>query len=94
MLHGAITWLLSVPILLVLIALGARSFFGGWYGGLAGTPVWAAPGTAVAAEATREAAGGAATALLLGLVGAVLGGWMGSGEPMTFTHHRNRTREQ
>jgi len=92
MIHGAITWLLSVPILLVLIALGARSFFGGWYGGLASTPGWAAPGTAVAAEAAREAAGGAATALLLGLVGAVLGGWMASGEPMTLTHYRTRNR--
>jgi hypothetical protein len=29
-------------------------------------------------------------ALLLGLVGAVLGAWMGSGEPMTFTHCRRR----
>ena len=91
MLHGAILWLVSVPMLFVLVALGARSF-GGWYGGLAGTPVWASPGTAVAAQAAREAAGGAATALLLGLVGAVLGGWMASGEPMTFTHYRSRDR--
>jgi len=30
------------------------------------------------------------TALLLGLVGCVVGGWMASGEPMTFTYHRNR----
>ena len=90
MLHGAIAWLIAVPIVFLLIALGARSFFGGWYGGLAGTPVWAAPGTPVAAKAAREAAGGAATALLLGLVGAVVGGWMGSGEPMTFTHYRSR----
>ena len=28
--------------------------------------------------------------LLLGLVGGVIGGWMGSGEPMTFTHYRTR----
>jgi hypothetical protein len=28
----------------------------------------------------------------LGLIGAVLGGWMASGEPMNFTHHRNRNR--
>jgi hypothetical protein len=84
MLHGAITWLL--------IALGARSYFGAWYGGLAGTPVWAAPGTAIAAKAAREAAGGAATALLLGLIGAVLGGWMASGEPMTYGHYRTRNR--
>jgi hypothetical protein len=88
MLHGAVTWLVAVPILFVMIALGARSYFGAWYGGLAGTPVWAAPGTPIAAKAAREAASGAATALLLGLIGAVLGGWMGSGEPMTFARDR------
>ena len=27
-----------------------------------------------------------------GLIGSVLGGWMASGEPMTFTHHRTRDR--
>jgi len=30
------------------------------------------------------------TALLLGLIGSVVGGWISSGEPMNFTHHRNR----
>ena len=43
-----------------------------------------------AAKATRNAALGAATAMLLGLMGAVIGGWMASGEPMTFTHWRTR----
>lgn len=43
-----------------------------------------------AAKATRNAALGAVTALLLGLMGAVLGGWMASGEPMTLTHWRTR----
>ena len=90
MLHGAITWLIGVPLLFVLLTFGARAFSGSWYGGFAGTPAWAAPGTPVAAKAAREAAGGAATALLLGLVGAVLGGWMASGEPMTFRYHRTR----
>ena len=32
----------------------------------------------------------ALTALLLGLVGSVIGGWIASGEPMTFTYHRTR----
>jgi hypothetical protein len=32
----------------------------------------------------------AVTALLLGLVGGVIGGWMASGEPMTFTYYRTR----
>lgn len=43
-----------------------------------------------AAKATRNAALGAVAALLLGLMGAVVGGWMASGEPMTFTHWRTR----
>ena len=45
-----------------------------------------------AAHVTRNAALGAITALLLGLIGSVLGGWMASGEPMTFTHHLHRER--
>lgn len=32
----------------------------------------------------------AITALLMGLVGSVLGGWMGSGEPMNFSHYLAR----
>jgi uncharacterized membrane protein YeaQ/YmgE (transglycosylase-associated protein family) len=38
----------------------------------------------------RHSALGAVTALLLGLVGSVVGGWMACGEPMTFTYHRTR----
>jgi hypothetical protein len=90
--QGAFAWLIAVPMLLVLVAFGVRGF-GGFYGGLAGSPIWAAPGTPIAAEAAREAAGGAATALLLGLVGAVLGGWMASGEPMSLRHYRRRRTE-
>jgi hypothetical protein len=101
MLHGAIVWLVTVPLLLALAALGAGSYFGGWYGGLAGQAVWAtppsvpgpAPGAPLEQEAARVArnsALGAVTALLLGLVGSVLGGWMASGEPMTFTYYRTR----
>jgi hypothetical protein len=95
MLHGAIAWLIAVPILLVMASLGAAAYLGTWYGGLAGTPAWAAPAAAAlqdpgAAIAARNAALAAVTALLLGLVGAVIGGWMGSGEPMTFTHYRTR----
>lgn len=96
MLHGAIAWLVAVPILVVLASMGAASHFGGWYGGLAGVPpaaaaqaLAAAPDPA-AALAARNAALAAVTALLLGLMGAVVGGWMGSGEPMTFTHYRTR----
>jgi len=126
MLHGAIVWLVAVPMLVVLTALGAGSYFGGWYAGLAGTPAWGAAAAtpysqpeALAPGATeaernqyqsdladyrakvkqwqedsprvaRNSALGALTALLLGLIGSVVGGWMASGEPMNFTHHRTR----
>jgi hypothetical protein len=93
MLHGAIVWAVTVPILLVLAALGAGGYFGAWYGGLAGTPAWvgaAATSARDAAAAARNAALGSLTALLLGLVGGAIGGWMGSGEPMTLTYHRTR----
>jgi hypothetical protein len=92
MLHGAIVWLVALPILVVLAALGAGSLFGGWYGGLAGIPVWVTQ-NAVAADPTagpaaRNAAMGAATALLIALMGSVLGGWLASGEPMTLRRRR------
>lgn len=94
MLHGAIAWLLTVPMLLVFASLGAAGFFGVWYHGLAGTPVWVAPTVIAdpqtAAVIARNGALGALTALLLGLVGSVIGGWMASGEPMTLTYHRTR----
>jgi hypothetical protein len=94
-LHGAIVWLLALPILLVLAGLGATAHFGGWYAGLAGTPSWVTAGPATdpdLAKATGNNALATAVALLLGLIGSVIGGWMASGEPMTFTHHRTRDR--
>jgi hypothetical protein len=93
MLHGAIVWALGIPILLVLASLGATSYFGSWYGGLAGTPAWVAAGPPVAPEqaaAMRNAVAGTVVGLLLGLIGSVLGGWMASGEPMTLTYYRRR----
>jgi len=93
MLHGAIAWLIAVPIVVAMASLGAAAYLGTWYSGLAGTPVWAAAAATQdpnAALAARNAALAAVTALLLGLVGGVVGGWMGSGEPMTFTHYRTR----
>jgi hypothetical protein len=87
MLHGAIVWLLTLPLFVGLAAVGAGTLFGSWFGGLAGVPVWATQ-TSVSADpnaaaAARNAALFAVTALLIGLVGAVLGGWMASGEPMS-----------
>jgi hypothetical protein len=92
-LHGVIAWLVTIPMLLVLASLGAASFYGVWYGGLAGTPAWAPPVVVVdpqAAIIARNGALGALTALLVGLAGSVIGGWMASGEPMTFTYYRTR----
>jgi hypothetical protein len=95
-LHGAIVWLLAVPFLVVMATLGAGSYFGGWYGGLAGTPAWAVPPTAAVdpnvAVAARNGALGAVTVLLIGLIGSVVGGWLASGEPMTLRHYRERDR--
>ena len=97
MLHGAIVWLVALPILLVAVSLGAGGVLGSWYGGLAGSPVWVTPPTVAAdpnaAIAARNAALGSITALLLGLIGSVIGGWLASGEPMTFTYYRMRDEE-
>src|SRR5437660_11321847 len=61
MLHGAVTWCVAVPLLVALAAIGASSYLGGWFGGLAGTPNWAAPAAApfdrpdpLAVDATAE----------------------------------------
>ena len=122
--HGAIVWLVTVPMLVVGAALGAATLFGGWYAGL--SPNQAASSstpfvrpdtlgaTATAEEiaiykaqqaeynrnvkqwhdetpqVTRNSALGAIMALLLGLLGSVIGGWMASGEPMNFSHYRTR----
>jgi uncharacterized protein involved in exopolysaccharide biosynthesis len=55
--------------------------------------VWVAavpPVDPLFAKAIRNTALATVVALLVGLVGAVIGGWMASGEPMTFTHYRRR----
>jgi hypothetical protein len=98
MLHGAIAWLVTIPGILVLAGLGAGGYLGAWYGGLAAPPPWAPQATpmvesAAAALAARNAALGALTALLLGLVGSVVGGWMGSGERMTLHRSKNPHRQ-
>jgi hypothetical protein len=92
MIHGVIVWLLGMGLLLVLAAVGALPHFGAWYGGLAGAPPWAAvpPLDPAAAAIARNTALATTTVLLLSLVGAVLGGWMASGEPMTLTYYRRR----
>jgi len=94
MLHGAVVWLVAIPMLLVFAALGATGHWGSWYGGLAGSPAWASavpPVDPEAARAFRNTALVTVAALLLGLVGSVIGGWFASGEPMSVTYYRRRT---
>ena len=96
MLHGVIAWLITIPIILVLASLGATAMYGGWYAGLVAGPAWMAvpPMTPETAAAVRNGPLAAVVALLLGLVGGVLGGWMASGEPMRMTYYRRRDRPQ
>lgn len=89
-LHGAIAWLTATPLLVTLLALGAGNAFGGWYGGLVISPFGAAVAQTATPDVARATALAAITSLLMGLVGSVIGGWMASGEPMTFTHHHKR----
>jgi hypothetical protein len=92
-LHGAVTWVVGVFLLFVLAALGS-GFFYGWFAGLAPTPlVPSVPGQPVdpnAAIAARNGALAAATALIIGLIGSVIGGWVASGEPMMLGRYRVR----
>ncbi len=91
-LHGALVWVLAVPLLVVLANMGAGPYFGSWFGGLAAIDLNVAVNDPDHAIAVRNSALGAAVALLLGLVGSVIGGWWASGEPMTFTYYRTRNK--
>lgn len=70
-LHAAVMWALTLPLLLLLAALGGTARLGAWYGGLAAAPAWAL--TAVQdprlAELARNTSLATLAALLLGLVG-------------------------
>jgi hypothetical protein len=89
-LHGVIAWLTATPLLVVLLAVGAGNAFGGWYGGLIVSPFGPAVAQPATPDVVRATALAAITSLLVGLLGSVIGGWMASGEPMTFTHHSKR----
>jgi bacteriorhodopsin len=89
-LHGVIAWLVATPILVTMLAAGAGTAFGGWYGGLIASPIGAAAAAPATPDVVRNTAMAALTSLLVGLIGSVIGGWMASGEPMTFTFYRKR----
>lgn len=127
MLHGAIAWLVGVPFLVAMAALGTSGLSAGWFAGMTGVAAanaaspyqQPAPLGLGATEkertqyeqaqveydknvtqwreetprAVRNSALFSITALLLGLVGSVIGGWMACGEPMNFTHYRTRRPE-
>jgi hypothetical protein len=94
-LHGVTAWLVTIPMMLLLAALGATGMWGGWYGGLVASPAWMAtpPTTPEIAAAVRNGALATVAALLLGLVGSVIGGWMASGEPMRLGYYRRRAAD-
>ena len=80
MLHGSIVWLVGVAMFVVLTSTGAVAYFGSWYGGLAAPAmVRAVPVDPEVARVMRNAAFGSVVALLVGLMGSVLGGWLASG---------------
>jgi hypothetical protein len=93
-LHGVAAWLVSMGIVLLFAALsGANTLGGGYLGGL--TPPGApAPSTTPVdpntAIAIRNAAVGSILGMLIGLMGAVVGGWFASGEPMNVNYYRTR----
>jgi len=94
-LHGVVAWLVLMGIVMTLATIaGAHTFAGGYLGNLTppGAPAPAAgaagavdPNTAIA---IRNAAAGSVLGILIGLMGAVVGAWIASGEPMTFRHYR------
>jgi hypothetical protein len=93
MLHGGIVWLVGVALLVALAGLGATTYYGSWYGGLAApaaTRGLAVPLDPEVARVMRNAAFGTVTGLLTGLVGGVLGAWLACGEPMSISYYRRR----
>ena len=98
-LHGVAAWLVVMMIVITLAALaGAHSFAGGYLGNLTPPGAPAPTGAAVdpnAAIAIRNAAVGSILGILIGLIGAVVGAWIASGEPLgSLAHYRKTDRWQ
>ncbi len=87
-LHGVISWLVALPLIILMMSMGAGTALGGWYGGILGNLHPVAGAAPISAAMVRHLALAGLTVLLVGLIGSVLGGWMASGEPMSITHRR------
>jgi hypothetical protein len=93
-LHGVVAWLVLMGVVMTLATIaGAHTFAGGYLGNLTppGAPVPAAAAAPVdpnVALAIRNAAVGSVLGILIGLMGAVVGAWVASGEPLTIAHYR------
>jgi hypothetical protein len=86
---AGITFVIATIVLLALASQAAQ-YLNGWYSGLAPAPaaqpaVAGQPVDPNIAKAARNSAMAAAATMLIGLMGGVIGGWMGSGEPMWVT---------
>ena len=92
-LHGALAWLVGVAVMCAAAAFSG-AIFNGWYTSLAAAPaVPATPGTPAdpnLAIAVRNGALATVTAILIGLMGSGIGGWLASGEPMRIANYRVR----
>jgi hypothetical protein len=92
-LQAALAWVVAVFIMIGFAAVSGAAF-NGWYASLAPTPavpsVPGQPADPALAEALRNGATAAAAAFLIGLIGAVIGGWWSSGEPMRVGNYRVR----
>ena len=92
-LHGALAWLVGVAVMCAAAAFSG-AIFNGWYSSLATTPaVPAVPGQPAdpnLAIAVRNGALATVTAILIGLMGSGIGGWLASGEPMRIANYRVR----
>lgn len=98
-LHGVAAWLVLMGIVIALAAFGgAHTFAGGYLGNLAppGAPSPTGAPAAVdpnAALAIRNAALGSVLGILIGLMGAVVGAWIASGERLdSLAHYRRSDR--
>jgi hypothetical protein len=90
-LHGAISWVVAVFAMFVVAGVSG-AIWSGWFASLGPSAAASAGGPVdpSAAAALRNGALAAAAAILIGLMGSVIGAWLASGEPMTVGSYRVR----